>query len=43
MEATRVGFARVITGPGRSSGEGHAKGLVVGRDVGEALRLALED
>ncbi len=42
LEATRLGFARVITGPGRSSGEGQAKGLVVARDVGEALRLALE-
>ena len=42
LEATRLGFARVITGPGRSSGEGQAKGLVVARDMGEALRLALE-
>jgi predicted ATP-dependent serine protease len=42
LEATRLGFARVITGPGRSSGEGQAKGLVVARDIGEALRLSLE-
>ena len=42
LEATRLGFERVITGPGRSSGEGQVKGLVVARDVGEALRLALE-
>ena len=42
LEATRLGFARVITGPGRSSGEGPTKGLVVARDIGEALRLSLE-
>jgi DNA repair protein RadA/Sms len=42
LEATRLGFERVITGPGRSSGEGRATGLVVAGDVGEALRLALE-
>ena len=42
LEATRLGFARVITGPARSSGEAPAKGLVVARDVGEALGLALE-
>jgi DNA repair protein RadA/Sms len=42
LEATRLGFARLITGPGRSSAEGQAKGLVVARDVGEALQLALE-
>ena len=42
LEATRLGFARLITGPERSSGEGQATGLVVARDVAEALRLALE-
>ncbi len=42
LEATRLGFARLITGPERSSGEGRATGLVVARDIGEALRLALE-
>jgi DNA repair protein RadA/Sms len=42
LEATRLGFARVITGPGRSAGEGQATGLVVARDIGEALRLSLE-
>jgi DNA repair protein RadA/Sms len=42
LEATRLGFARLITGPARSSGEAPAKGLVVARDVGDALRLALE-
>ena len=42
MEASRLGFERVITGPGRSSGEASSGGLVVARDIGEALRLALE-
>jgi DNA repair protein RadA/Sms len=42
LEATRLGFERVITGAGRAPGEGRANGLVVARDVGEALRLALE-
>ena len=42
LEASRLGFERVITGPGRSSGEGRATGLVVARDIAEALRLSLE-
>lgn len=42
LEASRLGFERVITGAGRSSGDPQAKGLVVARDVAEALRLALE-
>jgi DNA repair protein RadA/Sms len=42
LEASRLGFERVITGPGRSSGDAPAKGLVVARDIAEALRLTLE-
>ena len=33
---------RLITGPERASGDGPASGLVVARDIGEALRLTLE-
>ena len=43
LEASRLGFERVITGPARASGDGPASGLVVARDIGEALRLSLED
>jgi DNA repair protein RadA/Sms len=42
LEASRLGFERVITGPARASGDGSASGLVVARDIGEALRLTLE-
>ena len=42
LEASRLGFERVITGPARASGDGPASGLVVARDIGEALRLSLE-
>ena len=42
LEASRLGFERVITGPGRSSGEARVEGLVIARDIGEALRLSLE-
>jgi DNA repair protein RadA/Sms len=43
LEASRLGFERVITGPGRSTGDGaEGRGLTVARDVVEALRLALE-
>ena len=42
LEASRLGFERVITGPGRSSGDASANGLVVARDIAEALRLTLE-
>jgi DNA repair protein RadA/Sms len=41
LEASRLGFERVITGPGRSSGDAGANGLVVARDIAEALRLTL--
>ena len=43
LEASRLGFERVITGSARASGDGPASGLVVARDIGEALRLSLED
>jgi DNA repair protein RadA/Sms len=42
LEASRLGFERVITGPARVSAGGPASGLVVARDIGEALRLSLE-
>jgi DNA repair protein RadA/Sms len=42
LEASRLGFERVITGPARASGDAPASGLVVARDIGEALRLSLE-
>ena len=42
LEASRLGFERVITGPARASSDGPASGLVVARDIGEALRLSLE-
>jgi DNA repair protein RadA/Sms len=42
LESTRLGFSRMITGPGRSAVDAHAVGLVVARDVGEALRLSLD-
>jgi DNA repair protein RadA/Sms len=42
LEASRLGFERVITGPARTPGDGPASGLVVARDIGEALRLSLE-
>jgi DNA repair protein RadA/Sms len=42
LEASRLGFERVITGPGRPGGEARGKGIVVARDIGEALHLALE-
>jgi hypothetical protein len=42
LEATRLGFERVITGPGRGSGGAPPNGIVIARDVAEALRLSLE-
>jgi DNA repair protein RadA/Sms len=42
LEASRLGFERVITGPARASGDAPPSGLVVARDIGEALRLSLE-
>jgi DNA repair protein RadA/Sms len=41
IEASRLGFERVITGPPRASSGVPASGLVVARDIGEALRLSL--
>jgi DNA repair protein RadA/Sms len=40
-EARRIGYERLITGPGRD-GAGRADGLSVARDLREALTLALE-
>jgi DNA repair protein RadA/Sms len=42
LEASRLGFERVITGPDRGADGRRAPGLVVARDIGEALGLALE-
>ena len=42
LEASRLGFERLVTGTGRASGDGPPAGLVVARDIGEALRLTLE-
>ncbi|MDQ2688913.1 MAG: DNA repair protein RadA, partial [Chloroflexota bacterium] len=43
VEATRLGFERLITGPTRGrSGDGHARGLAVAGDIREAIGLALE-
>ena len=42
LEASRLGFERLVTGAGRASGDGPPAGLVVARDIGEALRLTLE-
>jgi DNA repair protein RadA/Sms len=42
LEASRLGFERVITGPSRGSEDRRASGLVVARDIGDALRLTLE-
>ncbi|MEO6294825.1 MAG: DNA repair protein RadA [Candidatus Limnocylindria bacterium] len=44
VEASRLGFERLISGPARgASREGHASGLVVAGDIREAIGLALED
>jgi DNA repair protein RadA/Sms len=45
LEASRLGFERLVTGPARGEGErsqGQAKGIVVARDIREALGVVLE-
>jgi DNA repair protein RadA/Sms len=42
VEATRLGFERLITGSARGAAAPAASGLVVARDIREAVRLALE-
>lgn len=41
LEASRLGFDRLITGPARGGGS-HPSGLVVARDIREAVATALE-
>jgi DNA repair protein RadA/Sms len=44
VEASRLGFGRLITGPARgASRDGGGSGLVVARDIREAIGLALGD
>jgi DNA repair protein RadA/Sms len=42
VEASRLGFERLITGSARGAGGAAGIGLVVARDIREAVRLALE-
>jgi len=43
LEASRLGFQRLVTGPGRgASDDGRPSGLVVARDIREALGMTLE-
>lgn len=43
LEARRLGFERLVSGPSRGASEGSAtSGLVVARDIREALGIALE-
>jgi len=41
LEASRLGFERLVTGPARG-GEGQPPGLVVARDIRDAVGIALE-
>ena len=41
LEASRLGFERLVTGPARAAGGEGARGLVVARDIREALGAAL--
>jgi DNA repair protein RadA/Sms len=43
IEATRLGFARMVTGPTRGGSADGSRALVVARDVREAIGLALQD
>jgi DNA repair protein RadA/Sms len=44
VEASRLGFGRLITGPARGAGrDGGGSGLVVARDIRDAIGLALGD
>jgi DNA repair protein RadA/Sms len=42
LEASRLGFERLVTGAARG-GSGQAAGLVVARDIRDAVGIALED
>ena len=41
LEASRLGFERLVTGPARGAGGEASRGLVVARDIREALGVAL--
>jgi predicted ATP-dependent serine protease len=41
LEASRLGFERLVTGPARGAGGEASRGLVVARDIREALRASL--
>ena len=41
LEASRLGFERLVTGPARGAAGEEARGLVVARDIREALAAAL--
>ena len=41
LEASRLGFERLVTGPARGAGDEASRGLVVARDIREALGAAL--
>jgi DNA repair protein RadA/Sms len=41
LEASRLGFERLVTGPARGAGGETSRGLVVARDIREALAAAL--
>ena len=43
LEASRLGFDRLITGAARGAAPDQGRGLVVARDIREALGIALED
>jgi DNA repair protein RadA/Sms len=43
LEATRLGFERLVTGPTRGASPERARGLAVARDIREAIGQALAD
>lgn len=43
LEASRLGYRQLVTGPSRGSGSGSARGIVVARDIRAALGSALGD
>jgi DNA repair protein RadA/Sms len=43
LEATRLGFERLVTGPARGAAPERARGLTVARDIREAIAQSLSD
>jgi predicted ATP-dependent serine protease len=43
LEASRLGFARLVTGPARGGAARGGQGLVVARDIRDAIGEALAD